>query len=92
MIRSVQEQQAVAMLEHMPAHAHVQIYQQRQKHNCDLLNIHNLKFTNMTHAEQRAYLRARAFPETTLVCRDERSRRQWRGCFSQETRYRRPLR
>jgi hypothetical protein len=29
-------------------------YQQRQKHNCDLLNIHNLKFTNMTHAEQRA--------------------------------------
>jgi hypothetical protein len=53
MIRSVQEQQAVAMLEHMPAHAHVQIYQQRQKHNCDLLNIYNLKFTNMTHAEQR---------------------------------------
>jgi hypothetical protein len=66
MIRSVQEQQAVAMLENMPAHAHVQIYQQRQKHNCDLLNIYNLKFTNMTHAEQRAYLRARAFPETTL--------------------------
>jgi hypothetical protein len=35
MIRSAQEQQAVAMLEHMPAHAHVQTYQQRQKHNCD---------------------------------------------------------
>jgi hypothetical protein len=33
MIRSAQEQQAAAMLEHMPAHAHVQIYQQRQKHN-----------------------------------------------------------
>jgi hypothetical protein len=35
-------------------------------HDYDLLNIYNLMFTDMTLAEQRALLRARAFPETTL--------------------------
>jgi hypothetical protein len=50
----------------MPAHAHASISQQCSEDNYDLLDINNRKYRSMSHAAQRDFLRARAFPETTM--------------------------